>query len=403
MIPILIYHSINEPRLDHVWGVLSLPPTVFEAQMAHIRRSGMTPISLAQVVEGIRDPASLPPRPVAVTFDDGYVDNWLFALPILERYEIEATIFPPLSFVDPRGGVRNRDGVQPGDIESYGFLTFDELRAMEATGLFRVESHSLTHTEIESGPEILDFHHPAGDAYWLYWLRHPERMPDWLTADVRGSVPLGTPVYRHGYAMVEHKWTVPEVQVAACQDWVADRGGIAAFERPGWRAELQSVAMAAAPSDWNDPAMRETEEDYRARVEHELVGSRELLEREMGHEVRYLCWPCGLFDKRTQEMALAAGYHATLDCECRANAPGQDPHLLHRIYFGQDERYLRIRTDRLLQLRFQGELLQAHGHGRGKLHTVVANRSMAVIERVGDLFGRWPTPRVISESGSGSN
>lgn len=400
MVPILIYHSINEPRYEHVWGVLSLPVPVFEAQMAHIRRAGMTPITLDDVVRGIADPSTLPERPVAVTFDDGYLDNWLFATPILERYEIQATLFPPTSFVDRSGGVRPRAGVHPGDPASYAFMTYDELRAMESTGLVRVESHSATHAEIVSGPEILDFHHPGADPYWLYWQIYPERMPGWLTTDHRREIPLGTPVHRHGYAMVERRWTHPQEQVEACRAHVRAGGGERFFDRPGWREELHRVAREAAPPDWDDPARLESPRDYRDRVLRDLTESREELEREMGHPVRFLCWPCGLFDDTVRAWAHEAGYVATLDCECLPNAPGQDPSLLHRIYFGQDERYLRIRADRLLNLRFRGELDRAHGRPLGKLRTVAANRTMDAVDRVGAALGTNRSPTVITETGA---
>ncbi len=376
MVPILIYHSINEPRAGHVWGVLSLPPKVFEAQMAHVRRSGMNPITLEAAQRGLIEPGTLPSRPVVITLDDGYLDNWLFALPILERYEIPATIFPPNEMIDRRSGSRPREGVSPGDDASFGFVTFDELRAMEATGLVRVESHSTTHGEITSGPEILDFHHPRGDAYWIHWQLYPERKPHWLSADFSAEIPLGTPVYRHTYAMVERRWTPPEEEGEACRALVEEAGGAVFFDRDDWRELLHVAARDAAPDDRDDPSRRESPEAYRARVLADMTEGRDELERELGHPVRFLCWPCGLFNDTTRALAAEAGYTATLTCEQHSNRLRQDPTLLHRLYFGQDERYLRIRTDALLNLRFRGTLKSAHGSPLGKVMTVVANRLM---------------------------
>jgi len=380
MIPILIYHSINEPRPGHVWARLSLPPAVFEAQMAHIRHAGLNPIGLREAHAGLSEPGALPPRPVVVSFDDGYLDNHLFALPILERYEIPATLFAAPEFVDRRAGVRSGEGVAPGSEASYGYLCYDELRAMEATGLVRVESHSTTHGEIAIGPEILDFHHPEGDAYWIHWQLQPERKPDWLTCDYRRQIPLGTPVYRHTYAMVGRCWSPPEQEIEACRQAVRESGGGAFFERSDWRRRLREIALAAAPAERDDPSRRESEADYRARVLADLGDCRAELARELGHEVRYLCWPCGLYDDTTRALAAEAGYAATLTCEQYSNHPGQDPALLHRLYFGQDERYLRIRTDALLNLRFRGTLRSAHGLRSGKLMTVAANRAMALVD-----------------------
>jgi peptidoglycan/xylan/chitin deacetylase (PgdA/CDA1 family) len=399
MIPILIYHSINEPRRNHVWGVLSLPPAVFSWQMKHIRRSGMTPITLRQAFDGMREPASLPARPVVITFDDGYVDNWLFALPILEEHRIPVTVFPPNAFIDRSCGLRERRGVSPGDPASYGFMSFDELRAMEATGLVQVESHSMTHGEITVGPRILDFHHPDGDAYWLFWQSAPTRKPEWLTLDYRSEIPLGTPIYQHTYAMVGRAWDAPEEETSACVEHVARSGGVAFFARPDWRDELRAVALAAAPADRESESRREAESAYQQRVLDEMRGSRSELEGEMGHEVRFLCWPCGLYEDTTRALADEAGFWATLTCDQYSNYPGEDPTLLHRLYFGQDERYLRSPTDRLLKLRFSGTLRSAHGSRLGKVMTVAANRSMELIDGVRRRLGRTHPYRQITESG----
>lgn len=399
MIPILIYHSINEPRRDHVWGVLSLPPAVFARQMEYLRRAGLAPITLQEAYEGLQNPALLPPNPVVVTFDDGYLDNWLFAFPILEKYRIPATVFPPNAFIDRRPGLRERRGIAPGDPASYGFMSFDELRQMEASGLVRIESHSMTHGEITVGPRILDFHHPDGDAYWLYWQMFPERKPGWLTVDYRAEIPLGAPVYQHTYAMVERAWNTPGEERQACIEHVAGNGGSAFFQRVGWREELRAVAAEAAPSDRDSQERRESEAAYRERVMRELRDSRRELEEAMGHEVRFLCWPCGLYNETIRAWAQEAGFWATLTCDQHSNHPAQDPTLLHRLYFGQDERYLRSPTNRLLNLRFRGTLKSAHGSPVGKIMTVAANRSMALIDLARRKAGKTRSYRAIKASG----
>jgi peptidoglycan/xylan/chitin deacetylase (PgdA/CDA1 family) len=86
---ILLYHRIAEAMIDP-FGVC-VSPFQFEAQMAALSRFA-TPLTLAEMVTGAKQ-GHLPDRAVAVTFDDGYVDNLTTALPILERYQIPATVF----------------------------------------------------------------------------------------------------------------------------------------------------------------------------------------------------------------------------------------------------------------------------------------------------------------------
>ncbi len=77
--------------------------------------------------------AALPAKPVAITFDDGYEDNYLEALPIMEKYGMRATVFVIVANVG-----------QPG------YLSWDELRDMQTRGM-GIGSHTLSHTAL---PEV---------------------------------------------------------------------------------------------------------------------------------------------------------------------------------------------------------------------------------------------------------
>jgi peptidoglycan/xylan/chitin deacetylase (PgdA/CDA1 family) len=84
---ILMYHSINENR--HRIGVNK---ESFERQMEYIKEK-MNPVPLITIAHWISKGKSIPPRAVAVSFDDGYEDNFIMAYPILKKFSIPATIF----------------------------------------------------------------------------------------------------------------------------------------------------------------------------------------------------------------------------------------------------------------------------------------------------------------------
>jgi peptidoglycan/xylan/chitin deacetylase (PgdA/CDA1 family) len=86
---ILLYHRVAEAVVDP-FGIC-VAPAHFEAQMAALS-TFTTPVRLAELVADASR-GSLPDRAVAVTFDDGYADNLAVAVPILERYQIPATVF----------------------------------------------------------------------------------------------------------------------------------------------------------------------------------------------------------------------------------------------------------------------------------------------------------------------
>ena len=93
---ILIYHRVH-PRPDPFFPT-EADADAFDLQMRMLRRY-CAPVTLQEGAARLRD-GTLPPRAVAVTFDDGYRDNSEIALPILQRHDIRATFFVSTGFLD---------------------------------------------------------------------------------------------------------------------------------------------------------------------------------------------------------------------------------------------------------------------------------------------------------------
>lgn len=87
-ISVLAYHSISDRGGESV-----LSSSDFEKQMHFLHSQGYYFASLDEVVEHVRGERSLAARSVAITFDDGYADNYINALPILKKYDIPACVF----------------------------------------------------------------------------------------------------------------------------------------------------------------------------------------------------------------------------------------------------------------------------------------------------------------------
>src|SRR5215471_15125127 len=92
---ILRYHSVCEDAqspLSYIDPGLSVPLEAFDQQMKFLRQR-YNPVSLEDIVETVVDGRPLPPLAVAVTFDDGYRDNHLYAFPVLRRYGIRGAFY----------------------------------------------------------------------------------------------------------------------------------------------------------------------------------------------------------------------------------------------------------------------------------------------------------------------
>lgn len=97
---ILMYHSIAENPAATSDGIgVSQSREAFEAHMRELARR-FQPVTVERIARFAAGEGDLPPRAVAVTFDDGFLDNYELALPILERYGIPATFYILAGAVD---------------------------------------------------------------------------------------------------------------------------------------------------------------------------------------------------------------------------------------------------------------------------------------------------------------
>ncbi len=151
-IPILTYHSLDESG-----SVTSVPPRFFREHMHLLVRRGFVGISLSELINAWDGSGNLPPRPVVLTFDDGFANVLEHAAPVLSELGFRATIF----VVSGRCGQINDWPNQAPDIPRLPLLSWSEL-AQLATAGFEVGAHSVTHpvlteiTQAEAEREIVE-------------------------------------------------------------------------------------------------------------------------------------------------------------------------------------------------------------------------------------------------------
>lgn len=126
---ILVYHIVRPAYASDSAAVraLALAPETFDAELKHLQMSGYHIVTYADLEASLASSRPLPPKPVLLTFDDGWSDQYTYAFPILKKYQDTATFF-----------------VFTNAIGSKGFLTWAQLREMLAAGM-RVGDHSRSH------------------------------------------------------------------------------------------------------------------------------------------------------------------------------------------------------------------------------------------------------------------
>ena len=137
-VPILMYHhiAVPPPDADAIRRDLSVPPANFEAHLRYLAEEGYQSISLRDLLFHLAIGQPLPPKPIILTFDDGYVDNYANAFPLLKKYGFTATFFIITDFVD-------------WGYEEY--MTWDQLREMAQAGM-EIEAHSRDHPDLRGKP-----------------------------------------------------------------------------------------------------------------------------------------------------------------------------------------------------------------------------------------------------------
>lgn len=130
-IPILMYHSIGIHRRNN----LLVAPAKFNSQIQHLHKSGYQSICFQTLENHWRLGKPLPAKPILLTFDDGYKDNYTIAYPILKKYKFKATIFVITNFVDDAN-----------------HLSQKEIKEMISSGLIDIGAHTKTHPDLTTVP-----------------------------------------------------------------------------------------------------------------------------------------------------------------------------------------------------------------------------------------------------------
>ena len=133
-IPILLYHNFvtTVPESDPDNFAYINTPESFEENIKTFLEDGYTIISMKELADSYAGKIELPNKPLIITFDDGYYSNYEYIYPILQKYNVKASIF----IVTDKIG-QEIDGIK--------YLGWDECLEMQNSGLVEIFSHSKRH------------------------------------------------------------------------------------------------------------------------------------------------------------------------------------------------------------------------------------------------------------------
>ena len=278
----LMYHRVDDwqrtPMLDP--GLVSAAPEEFERQIAYLAKSRPL-LSLEDMLEIRRGERSMPPGAVMVTFDDGYRDFLEVAWPVLQRYEVPATLFLPTSY--------------PGAQErSYWW---DRVHA----ALVSTDRMEL----LETPAGRLELSTPTGRADARRAIR------DWVWA---------TP---HDQAMAAVDELVAALDGPALTSAVLDWGEL---------RRLAAQGLAIAPQTLTHPMLNRMPPEH---AHAEILGSAEDLTRELGSSPPAFAFPAGGYDDALVDWLRRSGFELAFTTERGGNDLRQGDWLkLRRVNIG---------------------------------------------------------------------
>ncbi|MDY0196060.1 MAG: polysaccharide deacetylase family protein [Sulfurovaceae bacterium] len=198
-IPILCYHRFGDSINDST----TIKTSEFAKQLAWLQANNYSVISLDSAIKYLTGQIkTIPDRSVVITADDGHKSIYYEMAPLIKKHRIPATLF-----------------IYPSAISNTNYsMTWEQLRELENTKLFRVESHT-------------------------YW-------------------------------------------------------------HPNFKQEKKKLSS----------------DEYEKFVDKQLAGSKQMLEKKMGHEVKYLAWAFGIYDYELITKAVQSGYIAAFTIEKRSAA-----------------------------------------------------------------------------------
>ncbi|PHV70142.1 hypothetical protein CS063_11740 [Sporanaerobium hydrogeniformans] len=130
-IPVLLYHVFSEevkPSQEYI----AVDIKHFEEQLARLLDAGYTPISFYDLNQYLERKAGLPAKPFLITADDGYLNNYTLAYPVLQKYNVPATFFLPPASITKNNGLPR--------------FNWEQALEMEQSGLIDIQIHGYDHT-----------------------------------------------------------------------------------------------------------------------------------------------------------------------------------------------------------------------------------------------------------------
>jgi peptidoglycan/xylan/chitin deacetylase (PgdA/CDA1 family) len=278
----------------------------FTTHLSWLRDHHFESVPLENLIQYMKgEEVHIPEHPIAITLDDGTIESYTIAYPLLKEYGFVGTVFAPTAnkYIKISGS--------------------DWWKGVEAEGVLKIEGHSHTHGLIFINDHVEDF----------TIKKRQSREPIIKGLDTRS----GAPIFGLGDELLSRRFFPNQDLIDRCVDYVKRHGKSTFFKKKYWREELLAL-ISRYPKD---RGRYETEEERRGRIEEELVLSKTFIEEALGNgkEVAFFAYPFGAYDVHLIEHVKRTGYRGAFTTDPGGNSKGDDPFLIKRMAISEENSF----------------------------------------------------------------
>ncbi len=326
-VPVLLYHHINEE---------GIPPELFEEQLKFLKEEGYRSIGLEELGLYMKEGKKDWQKAVCITFDDGYLDNWVYAYPLLKKYNFKAILFlatwmveeettTSFNLQDVWEGRIKKENLSPcistwSVVDGYPVKTerrlcWEEVREMNKT-VFDVQSHTKRHRKVYADDKIKEFNQP--------------RRKNSIWENVDGDERYGTLNFLRKPELANNRFIVDRSLNDELAEYVLKNGYVNFFKQDRWKEKLENI-VEDYRKRYGKIGRMETDEERCQRIKNVLFIGKGEIEGELRKRCSAFSWPWGAYDDLSVKVACEVGFKYLFTTKPGSNSPGDDVRFIKRF------------------------------------------------------------------------
>jgi poly-beta-1,6-N-acetyl-D-glucosamine N-deacetylase len=317
-VPVFLYHQVNE--------LSNINKDLFEEHLKYIYAKNLNTFTLSEAKDLILSNGALPENSALITFDDGYYDNYLHVFPLLKKYQIKTTFFLNTIFIKEKAdrsstqikksGDANRQAIekfyQTGDGSSDQYMSWEEIREMQASGLCDFQAHTHAHKLAVAKLKLKNI---LGKGTYD---RETIQLFD-------GKAEEGFPMFRSRGEMTVSKYQLSKKFLEDFKNFYQSHlAGLS-------KKDKLSKGKKFIASYKDTVAIAEKIEETEERIRVEIRKNKQIIEEHLKNEVFAFAWPYGVKSNFTKDFIRKENISAFITCKKGTNSRKMNFNMVRRI------------------------------------------------------------------------